>query len=625
MDHPPPHAVPDHAPGHEPGNGDELRDALLAAEHRNSALRRRMERERDRADALERHLASIPPPPPPVDLSEFHRRLDEQQARLDAQRSLLDDQGELIGKQHRLIAAGENAAAAARAELDALTASTAWKLTWPIRRVLAGRPHLARRARRLLRGLWWSATLQLPRRLRERAGRESIAFAEPAAPFAPEFASDAVADIAPGITEPEAQLPFGGSETGTTTAEAAPPAEPPVQLPVLATAARPVVSIVIPCFGQVPVTLRCLRAVAASETRTPFEVIVAEDASGDPAVALLERVEGLRLLRNERNLGFLHNCNAAVARARGRFILLLNNDTEPLPGFLDALVGLLEARPDAGLVGSKLLFPDGRLQEAGGVLWQDGSGWNYGRGEDPALPRYNTVRDTDYISGASIMLRRELWELIGGFDPRYAPAYYEDADLAFQVRARGLRVLFQPSSVVIHHEGLSHGTDPAAGVKANQEVNRHRMVARWPNLLRREHLPPWQHPLLAAEHARGRRMVLVIDHYVPQPDRDAGSRSALAILRALRADGRVVKFWPQNRGHDSYTATLEVMGIEVLDDREPGHFPDWIARHGAMLDQVLVLRPTVAVEFISPLLAHTKARLCFYGLDIYHRRMRRQA
>ena len=143
-----------------------------------------------------------------------------------------------------------------------------------------------------------------------------------------------------------------------------------------------------------------------------------------------------------------------------------SNDTVPQPGWLDALLATFDAHPDAGLVGANLLYPDGRLQEAGGVVFADGSGWNYGRFDDPANCRYAYLRDADYVSGAAIAIPRALFQRLGGFDSRYAPAYYEDTDLAFAVRAAGLRVLVQPASVVVHDEGTTSGTDVNTGPKA---------------------------------------------------------------------------------------------------------------------------------------------------------------
>ena len=164
---------------------------------------------------------------------------------------------------------------------------------------------------------------------------------------------------------------------------------------------------------------------------------------------------------------------------RGQYVVLLNNDTEVTGDWLDALMRVFETRPDAGLVGSKLIYPDGSLQEAGGIVWQDGGAWNYGRGDDASRPAYNYVRETDYCSAASVMLPTELWKALGGFDLRYIPAYCEDSDLAFRVREAGYKVYVQPKSVVVHHEGKSNGTDTAAGIKHYQVLNHRKLVERW--------------------------------------------------------------------------------------------------------------------------------------------------
>jgi glycosyltransferase involved in cell wall biosynthesis len=289
---------------------------------------------------------------------------------------------------------------------------------------------------------------------------------------------------------------------------------------------------------------------------------------------------------------------------------------------VDTLVELFDARPDAGLVGSKLIYPDGRLQEAGGIMWRDASAWNYGNRSDPQRPEFNYVREVDYISGAAIMLPRALWEEMGGFDEHFLPAYCEDSDLAFRLRAAGWKVLYQPRSVVIHHEGITHGTDTSQGVKAHQVINTQRLRERWREMLEREHLPNGERVLRARDRSLTRRLTLVVDHYVPEPDRDAGSRTMLAFMDALLATGRVVKFLPENLYRSpGYAEVLEARGIEVIYGPWYESAEAWLRQHGAEVDEILLSRPSVATELLAPLRRHCQAPIVFYGHDLHFARM----
>jgi GT2 family glycosyltransferase len=384
----------------------------------------------------------------------------------------------------------------------------------------------------------------------------------------------------------------------------------------------PAVSVIIPCYGQLEHTLACLASIAAHKPAAPIEVIVVDDASPAGSTTGLEQVDGIRLIVNPRNLGYLRSCNAAARIANGEFLLFLNNDTEVLPDWLDPMLALFRARPDVGAVGAKLVYPDGTLQEAGGIIWSDGSGWNYGRFGDPSAPAFNYVREVDYCSGAALLVPRAVFAALGGFDERYAPAYYEDTDLCFRLRQCGLKTLYQPRAAVIHVEGASHGTDLGAGGKAHQAINRERFLETWRDVLAAAHLRNGQHVLRACEQARHRRVVLVIDHYVPEPDRDAGSCCMVSLMRALQAEGMRVKFWPQNlRGTPGYTEALQQMGVEVFHGPHAPQFGGWIAEHGAELDCVVVSRPDIAEAFLPELRRHVAAPLLFYGHDLHFRRL----
>ncbi|HEY3119342.1 MAG TPA: glycosyltransferase family 2 protein, partial [Vicinamibacteria bacterium] len=168
---------------------------------------------------------------------------------------------------------------------------------------------------------------------------------------------------------------------------------------------EPLVSVVLVLFNRAELTLRCLRSIA-EERRIPLEIILVDNASTDQTEALLERLDGVRVIRNAENRGFVLAVNQAARRARGRYLLLLNNDTELLPDALTAAVAVLQGSEDVGAVGGKVLSVDGRLQEAGSIVWNDGSCLGYGRGDDPFAAEYMFRRDVDFCSGAFLLTPR---------------------------------------------------------------------------------------------------------------------------------------------------------------------------------------------------------------------------
>jgi len=390
--------------------------------------------------------------------------------------------------------------------------------------------------------------------------------------------------------------------------------------------AEPRASIVIPVYGHCAATLACLRALAAHPPVVPCEVIVVDDGSSDATAACMPQIAGLRYHRRAANGGFIAACNDGAALARGEYLVLLNNDTIPQPGWLDALLDAFRVHPDAGLAGAQLLYPDGRLQEAGGVAFADGSTWSYGRFESPDDPRYAYLRDVDYCSGAALAIPLALFRGLGGLDARYAPAYYEDTDLAFAVRAAGHRVVYQPASRVVHDEGTTAGTDTGHGVKAFQVRNRGRFARKWQAQLQ-AHPDPATVPGPVTVHGDARQ-ILVIDALTPQPDRDSGSLRLFNLLDLLVRSGAHVVFIAANHERiEPYTQRLQALGVEVwYAPFLRGGMPAWLRTHGARFDVAMVSRYYVAGELL-PLLAHhaPRARRIFDTVDLHYVRERRGA
>lgn len=380
---------------------------------------------------------------------------------------------------------------------------------------------------------------------------------------------------------------------------------------------NPLVSIVIPVYNQFEFTYHCVESIIKNSGDISYEILIGNDCSTDLTTQIEQIIPGVRCITNEKNLRFVLNCKNAAKYAKGTYLLFLNNDTQVQPNWLEPLVSLIESADDIGMVGSKLVYPDGTLQEAGGILWRDGSAWNYGNRQNPALPEFNYVKEADYISGAAIMLSRALWEEIGGFDERFVPAYCDDSDLSFTVRKMGYRVMYQPKSVVVHFEGVSNGTDTSSGQKQYQIINSQKFYEKWKQELS-AHPENGQNVFQARDRSYGKKTILVVDHYVPHYDKDAGSRTVFQYLKLFVRLGFNVKFIGDNfYQHEPYTTTLQQMGIEVLYGADyAAHWGEWIQENGAHIDYAFLNRPHIAPKYLETIRRYTKAKVIYYGHDL---------
>jgi GT2 family glycosyltransferase/glycosyltransferase involved in cell wall biosynthesis len=385
------------------------------------------------------------------------------------------------------------------------------------------------------------------------------------------------------------------------------------------------ISVIIPVFNQLDFTQACLASLQEHQDVERFEVIVVDDASTDATPDVIGKIRGLVYLRNETNSGFTSSCNRGAKKARGSHLLFLNNDTAVTPGWLSALYETFGNEPNAGLVGSKLVFPDGRLQEAGGIIWRDGSGWNRGKFGDPDKPEYNFLCEVDYCSAACVMIPKSVFEGVGGFDPKYSPAYYEDTDLAFKVRRAGFKVLYQPLSRVVHYEGATGGTDLQTGAKKHQEINRTTFVRAWADVLAEK---PANGDLASHDRLKPeQKRVLVIDHHVPMPDRDSGSLRMFQMLKILHGLGHRMTFLPDNLANIApYGAELQRRGIELAHHPYVTSVKDYLAAHGHEFDIVVLSRCDFARKHIANARQYApQSRIIFDTVDLHFLRDSREA
>lgn len=360
---------------------------------------------------------------------------------------------------------------------------------------------------------------------------------------------------------------------------------------VLASGTPPKVSVIVVLYNQAGLSLLCLRALAASRGAA-FETIVVDNASSDRMPQLLQRLDGANVMHPGENLGFVRAVNAAAAHARGEYLLLLNNDAVVESDTLARAVARLDAEPRAGAVGGPILLWDGRLQEAGSIVWRDGSCLGYGRGDDPGAPPYRFLREVDYCSGALLMLRRELFERFGRFDDAYAPAYYEESDFCARLWEAGHTVVCDPKVRVKHFEFASdNGSGRAIALQA---AHRTLFAARHSAFLAERPAPAVE----AIVHARqrlpaGALRVLFVDDRVPFPWMGQGYPRAQRFVAALADAGHFVTHYPLQFPHEAWTEVEGVLPerVEVMLDHGLAGFAAFLAARAGYYDTIVVSRP----------------------------------
>ncbi len=246
-------------------------------------------------------------------------------------------------------------------------------------------------------------------------------------------------------------------------------------------AGRPDLSVIIVNYNKSLMTLQCLLEVVGAHGDDPAVEIVVMDNGSHPLdfthIAPWLPI-GVRVVRSGVNRFFSEGNNIAVEASSGRLLLFLNNDAFIGAETVPALRRALEERPDAGAVGPKFIYPDGRIQEAGASITSCGTAVQHGKYLEDPPGRFDRTRAVDYVSAACMLMPRELYDEAGGFDGAWDPAYYEDVDLCLKIERLGKRTYYCHDALVVH---IENGTSSDPGLRLNDvvEVNRDKFIERW--------------------------------------------------------------------------------------------------------------------------------------------------
>lgn len=364
------------------------------------------------------------------------------------------------------------------------------------------------------------------------------------------------------------------------------------------------VTVVLVLYNRAELTLKCLRSLLSTTDPLLYKVVIVDNNSSDRTNELLSRLEGVEVIRNTDNVGFLLACNSVVASIDTPYSLFLNNDCEILANSISQAISTIEKAQDIGVVGGKILLLNGELQEAGSIIYADGSCAGYGRGRAPNDFEFDFQRDTDFVSGAFLLTRTDLLQAAKGFDEQYLPAYYEDADYCLSLATQGYRCVYDPQVQVLHYEyGSSEASDYAQQLMRDNQI---KFVRKHQDRLTLYCAPQSNEPLVArhAPKTADTLTILYIDDRVPHGYFGSGFPRSNHILNDLAKFGHQVTMLPLNFPNEetSESAYTDIdRRIEIASHVGRSGFAAFWEQRKHLYDVVWVSRPH-NLEFIEPLI-----------------------
>jgi GT2 family glycosyltransferase len=350
---------------------------------------------------------------------------------------------------------------------------------------------------------------------------------------------------------------------------------------------KPIVSIIIVTYTQTALELLCFLSILRwLDSKFPYEVVVSNNGSSEENRNLLGRLINANIIHHNENKGFVEGVNCGVEQARGEYVLLLNDDAMLTYNCVQNMAKRLSSwkTTKIGVVGAQVRLLNNTIQDAGGILRNNGEAEEYSKGRNPDIGDVNFVRETNYVSGACLMTPRELFLELGMFDEAFSPGYCEESDYCLRVQEAGYRVVYDPNARVIHYEYGSGNSERAS-----------LLVKEHTRLLTQKHqaiLSQGYGKVVTAVTARTtkkyRGRVLIVDDFVPRIA--TGDGELIDYIQDLVKKDFFVTYFPKYSGVDDWMSVYDWLPdtVEVMLYEDVG-----------MLQSILAERPNFYDYFIS--------------------------
>lgn len=388
---------------------------------------------------------------------------------------------------------------------------------------------------------------------------------------------------------------------------------------------NPDISIVIPISNKLEYTLKCLKAISL-RTKGFFEVVVVDDSSDGEMGVVLQNIKNLIYIKNEKKIGYLASCNRGVKDCKGQYIFFLNDNFIVTENWIEPLKKAMTIE-NVGAAGVKIVYPDGILQEAGGIIWNESSLIKYGKGDNPSKPEYNFLREVDYCSGAALIVKKDLFQKLGGFNPVYKKERYAEMDLCFSLIDMGYKIIYQPQSLVINSNGKRRKRNKYSLIKKWQLIDKGIFLKKWNNYFLNEYANSESNCIFSKRIRRKGRTILVLDRYVPLFDKDSGSYRMWNLLKILvELDHKVVFIGDDATKYEPYTTEIQQLGVEVI------YFPYFLSieryleEYGNFFDIVILSRVINANKYFHSVKKYcSNSKIIFDTVDLHFLRESRRS